>query len=83
MDYRPNVRERKYTEMPNQEAYLTQMSSMMYERAVRMSLLPGSHIGDYSKELLEEPSKRYENKMPKQTMNNSSNYQFLNKFSIN
>ena len=83
MDYSPNVRERKYREMPDQEAYSMQTPSMMYERAMRLSLLPGSHIGDYSKEILEEPSKHYEDKMPKKQSDSDSKYKFLNKFSIN
>ncbi len=54
----------------------------MYEMAMRFSQ-GGSHLGDYSKEILEEPSKHYEGKVPKKQPDTGSNYKFLNKFSIN
>ena len=82
MDYKPNVQERRYREMPDQEAYSMQTPSMMYERAMRFSQ-QGSHLGDYSKEALKDPSKHYEGKMPKNQPEPNSNYQFANKFSIN
>lgn len=80
MDYRTNTQERKYNE--DRQMYLSQgFSQQLYERAMRFSLLPGSHIGDYSKELLEKPSEHYEGKMPKNKPDQSSNYKF--QFSVN
>jgi len=83
MNYLSNVQERKYREANVPNAYSVQTPSMMYEMAMRLSLLPGSHIGDYSKEVLKEPGKHYEGKTPKNQPEPNSNYQFANKFSIN
>jgi hypothetical protein len=82
MDYRSNVQERKYGEVSEQRNYSVQTFSRMYEMAMRFSQ-GGSHIGDYSKEILEEPSKHYEGKVPKKQVDSSPNYKFLGKFSIN
>ena len=76
MDYKPEIQEGKYREANVRSAYSVQTPSMMYENAIRLSLLPGSHIGDYSKEALKEPGKHYMERMPATQANLNSNYQF-------
>jgi hypothetical protein len=83
MDYRLNMRSRKYNESHAlYENPFNQTFSRMYEMA-RKSSMEGGHIGDYSKEFLEKPSKKYEGKMPRKGLDQNSAYQFLNRFSLN
>ena len=78
MDYISNIRDRKYRE-DNNGTYLTQIFSKMYEMALRF-LRSGSHMGDYSKELLEKPEKVYMGKRPK-NFDQDSDYKLQFRFS--
>ncbi|MEX2016851.1 MAG: hypothetical protein WD876_00040 [Candidatus Pacearchaeota archaeon] len=81
MDYVTKIQERKYGYM--ERDYINQTFSMMYEMAMKLSQ-GGSHIGDYSKEILENNEKNYAGKSPKDpTSDVISKYKFPARFSLN
>ena len=83
MNYNFNVREQRYDETDRQVYSSSASFQRMYEMAMRSSLLSGSHLGDYSKEILEKPREHYKGKMPESQSNSNLNYKPDNKFTIN